>query len=406
MSKIKTAGRVLSGIRPTGRIHLGNYYGAVKNWVALQHEYETFICIVDLHALTTDYATPRQIPQNCWDLAVDLLAAGIDPQKTHLFIQSEVPEHSELHLLLSMMTPLGWLERVPTYKDQQQQLKDRDLSTYGFLGYPMLQAADILLYKATHVPVGEDQVAHVELVREVARRFNHLYGRDESYEDEVTHALSHLDKKMRKQFQQLVQGYQEKGDSEALQKGKTVLEKLSLSQREQELLLGYLEGKGRIILPEPEVLLTETPLFPGLDGRKMSKSYDNTIALREAPESIIQKMKRMPTDPARVRRTDAGDPAKCPVWNFHKIYSDDETKAWVEKGCRSADIGCLDCKQRVIDVMLDELTPIAERARKYEKNPSRVMEILDAGAKAARQVAGETLKEVQEVMGIKRVRYE
>lgn len=401
MSRLNTAGRILSGIRPTGRMHLGNYYGAVKNWVRLQEQYETYFSIVDLHALTTDYAAPAKIQQNCFELAVDLLAAGIDPEKSVLFIQSAVPEHSELHLLLSMITPLGWLERVPTYKDQQQQLKDRDLSTYGFLGYPMLQAADILLYKATHVPVGEDQVAHVELVREVARRFNHLYGHDDEHENNVAAALEHLDKKNRKTLKQFATAYQEQGDDTVIAKGRELIAESNLSSAEKELLVGFLEGKGRIILPEPEALLTETPMFPGLDGRKMSKSYDNTIALREPIDSLTQKIKRMPTDPARVRRTDAGDPAKCPVWAFHKIYSTDETKAWVEKGCKSADIGCLDCKQRVIDEMIAEIGPITERAHEYEAHPERVKEILHEGANKARKLASETLREVQEVMGIK-----
>lgn len=401
MNISKTIGRVLSGIRPTGKMHLGNYYGAIKNWVELQKDYESFFCIVDLHGLTTDYATPQNIAKNTWDMAIDLLACGIDPEKSHLFIQSRVPEHSELHLLLSMITPLGWLLRVPTYKDQQQQLKEKDLSTYGFLGYPLLQAADILLYKASHVPVGEDQVPHVELVREIARRFNHLYGRDEDYVIKVKSALSHLDKKAAKQFQALCKDFQEAGNHEALQQGiKLIGEQKSFAVDETERLLGYLEGKGRVILPEPEILLTKTPVFPGLDGRKMSKSYGNTISLRETPEEIKQKIRKMPTDPARVRRSDPGEPTKCPVWDFHKIYSDTDRKKWVEKGCRGAEIGCLDCKQPIIDAMIEELAPIAERAKELEAHPNKVQAIVDAGCKAASKVAHTTCAEVKNVMGI------
>ncbi len=393
--------RILSGIRPTGFAHLGNYHGAIKNWVKLQKTYESFIFVVDLHALTTDYANPKDIPQNSWNMVIDLLAAGINPEESNLFIQSHVPEHSELHLLLSMITPLSWLERVPTYKGQQQQLKDKDLSTYGFLGYPLLQAADILLYKTNYVPVGEDQAPHIEMAREIARRFNHLYGRDDDYFCKVDSAIGHLDKKLAKQFKTSVQTYQETGTQEALKQGQTLISKASLTDDERERLLGYLEGKGRVILPEPEVLLTEMKVFPGLDGRKMSKSYHNTIQLRDEPESIAQKIKKMPTDPARIRRSDPGTPEKCPVWDFHKIYSDGKTKDWVQKGCRGAEIGCLDCKQCIIDAMIEELTPIRERALELESKPDKVREIVTAGAKAARKVAGHTLAEVKEVMGIK-----
>ncbi len=401
MSTNKTKGRILSGIRPTGRVHLGNYYGAIKNWVELQKVYESFFCIVDLHGLTTDYATPQNIAKNTWNMAIDLLACGVDPEKSRLFIQSQVPEHSELHLLLSMITPLSWLERVPTYKDQQRELREKDLSNYGFLGYPLLQAADILLYKASHVPVGEDQAPHVELVREIARRFNHLYGRDEGYESKAKNAISHLDKKTAKRFQALCKDFQEAGNQEARQNGLMLIDKQkSLSVDEKERLLGYLEGKGRVILPEPELLLTKTPVFPGLDGRKMSKSYGNTISFRDSTAEITQKIKTMPTDPARVRRTDPGDPEKCPVWDFHKIYSNDEIKKWVKKGCKSAGIGCLDCKQPVINAMIEELAPIAERVKELEAQPQKVQAIIDAGCVAARKVASDTLAEVKSVMGI------
>ncbi len=401
LSTSKQQGRILSGIRPTGGVHLGNYHGAIKNWVERQSDYESFICIVDLHALTTDYATPQNIAKNTWNMAIDLLAAGVDPKKSHLFIQSRVPEHSELHLLLSMITPLSWLSRVPTYKDQQQQLKEKDLTTYGFLGYPLLQSADILLYKASHVPVGEDQAPHIELTREIARRFNHLYGQDQGYLEKAKNAIGHLDKKSAKRFQALCKDYQEKGNQDALQSGQAILEKQqSLSSDEKERLLGYIEGKGRVILPEPELLLTKTSVFPGLDGRKMSKSYKNTISLRDTPEEVTQKIRKMPTDPARIRRTDPGEPEKCPVWDFHKIYSNEETREWVEKGCKSAGIGCLDCKQRVIDAMIEELAPIAARAKEFEANPEMVQKIINEGCDAARKVAQVTLAEVKRVMGI------
>lgn len=400
-SIVKNQGRILSGIRPTGLVHLGNYYGAIRNWVKLQQDFEVFVFIADLHALTTHYATPQNISQNSQDMVVDLLASGIDPEKSHLFIQSRVPEHSELHLLLSMITPLSWLERVPTYKDQQEQLKEKDLATYGFLGYPLLQSADILLYKPTHVPVGEDQSPHVEMTREIARRFNHLYGRDANYEQKVKAAIDHLGNKNAKQFKAFCQAYQEVGDYEALLKGQVLLKEVGhLSNDDRERLLGYLEGKGRVILPEPELLLTETSVFPGLDGRKMSKSYDNTVQLREAPDSITQKIRKMPTDPARVRRTDPGDPEKCPVWDFHKIYSDEKTKTWVQRGCTKAEIGCLDCKQCVIEGVIEELAPIRERAKYFIAHPEEVKQIVDDGCVAARKVAKETLKEVQEAMGL------
>ncbi len=393
--------RVLSGMRTTGRLHLGNYHGVLKNWLKLQHEYECFFFAADLHALTTDYAAPSNIHQNTWDMLIDWLACGINPRLSHIFIQSRVPEHAELYLLLSMMTPLSWVERVPTYKDQQQKLKDKDLSTYGFLGYPILQSADILLYKATHVPVGEDQVPHVELTREIARRFNHLYGRELDYEKKAEIAINNLGKKSAKLYRELLKRYQEKGEEEALQTGHALLRtQHHLSISDQERLLGYLEGGGKIILPEPEALLSETPLFPGLDGQKMSKSYNNTIGLREDPKVIDQKIRTMPTDPARIRRTDEGDPEKCPVWQLHKVYADDDMKEWIQKGCRSAGIGCIDCKKPLIDAMIKEQEPIRERAVEFEKNPELVHGIISEGCEAARDVARDTMEEVREAVGI------
>ncbi len=394
-------GRVLSGMRPTGRLHLGHYHGVLKNWLELQHEYECFFFVADWHALTTHYEDPSIIPDSIWDMVVDWLAAGIDPGSATLFIQSRVPEHAELHLLLSMITPLGWLERVPSFKDQQERLKERDLATYGFLGYPLLQSADILMYKAGLVPVGEDQVAHVELTREIARRFNHIYGREPDFEERAEKAKVKMGKKNAKLFDQLRKAYLEKGDQEALAMAQALLESqgnISLSDRER--LFGYLEGGGRIILPEPRPLLTKASKMPGLDGQKMSKSYANTIALRDPPTQVEKALRTMPTDPARVRRNDPGDPAKCPVYQLHEVYSSTETRAWVEEGCRSAGIGCLDCKQPIIDTVLAELRPIQERAREFEVQPERVRNHIAEGCEAARAVARHTMDEVRHAMSL------
>lgn len=388
-------------MRPTGRLHLGHYHGVLKNWLELQHEYECFFFVADWHALTTQYEDPTGIPDSARDMVIDWLAAGINPGSATLFVQSRVPEHAELHLLLSMITPLGWLERVPTYKDQQEKLKEMDLSTYGFLGYPLLQSADILIYKAGQVPVGEDQVAHVELTREVARRFNHIYGREPDFADKAEEAKKKMGKKNAKLFDSLKRRYQEQGDQEALEVARALLEgqgNITLSDRER--LFGYLEGSGRIILPEPQALLTKASKMPGLDGQKMSKSYNNTIALRDAPAEVEKTLRTMPTDPARVRRTDPGDPEKCPVWQFHQVYSDDSVHEWVQQGCRSAGIGCLECKQPIIDAVLAELAPIQERAREYEAQPDLVRSILNEGCEKARDVARETMEEVRHAMSL------
>lgn len=393
--------RVLSGMRPTGQLHLGHYHGVLKNWLKLQNEYECFFSIVDWHALTTEYEDPAMIADNVWEMAIDWLAVGIDPGSARLFIQSRVPEHAELHLLLSMFTPLSWLERVPTYKDQQEKLKNRDLATYGFLGYPLLQTADIIMYKANFVPVGEDQVAHVEMSREIARRFNYLYGREAGFEEKAELAARKMGKKNNKLYQQLLTSYQERGDSNALDKARALIEsQQNISIGDRERLIGYLEGGGRMIFPEPQVLLTPASKMLGLDGQKMSKSYGNTIALRENPASVEEKIRTMPTDPARVRRSDPGDPGKCPVWTFHEVYSDDDTKKWADEGCRSASIGCLDCKQPIIDAVLKEQQPIRERAREYQEDPEMVKGIINEGCEAARDVARETIEEVRQVMGL------
>ncbi|WP_126445577.1 tryptophan--tRNA ligase [Sulfuricystis multivorans] len=393
--------RVLSGMRPTGRLHLGHYHGVLANWIKLQHEFPCLFFVADWHALTTAYDEPSGIAQNAWDMVIDWLAAGVDPAQATIFIQSRVPEHAELHLLLSMMTPLSWLERVPTYKDQQEKLTHKDLTTYGFLGYPLLQAADILIYRADKVPVGEDQVPHLEFAREIARRFNHLYGREPGFEEKAKVAVKKLGGKRARLYEELRVRFQEKGDEDALEQAHAILEEAqSLSHGDRERLFGYLEGSGKMILVEPTALLTQASRMPGLDGQKMSKSYGNTIALREDEESIRKKIRTMQTDPARVRRSDPGDPEKCPVWQFHQIYSNDEVKAWVREGCRSAGIGCLECKQPVIEGVLKEQEPMRERARRYEEDPQLVRGIIADGCEKARKLAQETMRDVREAMGL------
>ncbi len=393
--------RVLSGMRPTGRLHLGHYHGVLKNWLRLQNEYPCLFFVADWHALTTHYDTPRVIGENVRDMVVDWLAAGVDPAQATLFVQSRVVEHAELHLLLSMMTPLGWLERVPTYKDQQEKLSEKDLSTYGFLGYPLLQSADILIYRANLVPVGEDQVPHIEFTREICRRFNHLYGREPGFEDKARAAVKKLGSKKSRVYEDCRTAYQEKGDEEALEAARALLnDAQNLSLNDRERLFGYLEGTGKMILAEPEALLTEASKMPGLDGQKMSKSYGNTIALREDPETVTKKIRTMPTDPARVRRTDPGNPANCPVWQFHQVYSGDDVRQWVTDGCTRAGIGCIECKQPVIDAVLAELAPIRERALHYEDNPDQVRNILADGCEKAQELARDTMRDVREAMGL------
>ena len=393
--------RIVSGMRPTGRLHLGHYRGVLKNWIDLQHQYECYFFVADWHALTTHYDDPSVIEANVWEMVIDWLAAGVSPGSATMFVQSRVPEHAELHLLLSMITPLGWLERVPTYKDQQEKLREKDLATYGFLGYPLLQSADVLVYKAGGVPVGEDQVAHIEITREIARRFNHLYGRAPDFEEKAEQAIAKMGKRNARLYRNHRKSYLEKGDHDALMTARALLDsQQNISVGDKDRLLGYLEGSGKMILSEPQALLTESPKMPGLDGQKMSKSYGNTIALRDSPEDISQKLRTMPTDPARVRRTDPGDPAKCPVWQFHLLYSDQQTRDWVQEGCVSAGIGCVDCKKPLIDAVIAELAPIRARAAEYEKDPGEVSSIIAEGSDVARDVARETLDEVRKAMGL------
>jgi len=388
-------------MRPTGALHLGHYHGALKNWVRLQSEMACYYFVADWHALTTHYESREVIEKNVYEMVIDWLAAGLDPQQCTIFLQSRLPEHAELFTLLAMGTPVGWLERVPTYKDQQEKLKDKDLSTYGFLGYPLLQAADILIYKAKYVPVGEDQASHVELTREAARRFNHLYGREIDAEARIQASLAKLPKDSAKRFEKSRKAFQETGDAKA-QEGALgyIAQAPELDTQDRERLEGYFKGTGKIILPEPQALLTEASRLPGLDGAKMSKSYNNAIAIREEKSSLEHKVRRMPTDPARVKRTDAGNPERCPVWEFHKVYSNEATRQWVTQGCKSAGIGCLECKQPVIDGILAEQQPMLARAEPYIANPKIVREIVDAGTERARVTARETMREVREAMGL------
>lgn len=348
----KSQPRVVSGMRPTGQLHLGHLMGALHNWVRLQSQYECFYFVADWHALTTDYADTSKVKQNCIEMVFDWLGAGLDPEQATMFIQSHVPEHAELHLLFSMITPLGWLERVPTYKEQRENIKGKDLGTYGFLGYPLLQAADILVYQADFVPVGEDQVAHVELTREVARRFNQFF---------------------------------------PLPQPRRVFA-VNPEKRQPE------ERVTAEVLPEPQPLLTPAARVPGTDGRKMSKSYGNALLLTDPEPVVRQKLKTMVTDPARIRRTDPGDPEKCPVGDLHKMFSDQETIAKVWEGCRTAGIGCIECKRWVSDAVVKVLEPVRERRAKYENNPRLAWDILENGSEKARKIARETMEEVREGM--------
>jgi len=396
------ANRVLSGMRPTGQLHLGNYHGALRHWVDLQYQYPCFFFVADWHALTTGYEDTSTLPEYTREMVIDWLAAGLNPGVSTLFVQSHVPEHAELHLLLSMITPLSWLERVPTYKDQQAELQEKDLATYGFLGYPLLQSADILMYRAGYVPVGEDQIAHVEITREVARRFNHLFGRETGFEDRAEKSIGELGSRNSKLYRDLRRKFQEAGDAAALEKAREIVQSNTrITVADRERLLGYLEGSSVAILPEPQVLLTPTPKLLGIDGRKMSKSYGNTLGLREEPDSVARKLKTMQTDPARVRRSDPGDPEKCPVWSLHQIYCDETTRHWAANGCKSAGIGCLECKKPLIDRIVAETTTMRERAAPYEDNPDLVRAILNEGSEKAREAARETLDEVRSAMHVR-----
>ena len=393
--------RVVSGMRPTGAMHLGHYHGALKNWIKMQSEQQCLFFVADWHALTTHYDETDSIEKSTWDMLIDWLAAGVDPSQATLFIQSQVPEVAELTLLLGMTTPLGWLERVPTYKDQIEKLAHKDLTNYGFLGYPLLMAADILLYRANMVPVGEDQIPHIEMTREIARRFNNLYGREPGFEEKAMGAVKKLGSKRAKLYNELRTDFQQNGNADALEQAKAMLDDAqNLSMIDRERLFGYLEGSRKIILVEPKALLTEALRMTGLDGQKMSKSYGNAISLREDKDTLNKKIRTMQTDPARIRRTDPGDPQKCPVWQLHQVYSDTDTKEWVVKGCKSAGIGCIECKQPLIDAILKEQEPMHERAQPYLDEPSLVRAIIADGCDTARKLAQETMRDVREAMGV------
>ena len=402
MSASESGRRIASGMRPTGRLHLGHYHGVIKNWVRLQREFECYYFVADWHALTTGYHETENIERHSLEMVVDWLAAGLDPAAATIFIQSKVPEHAELHLLLSMITPVGWLERAPSYKDMQAALNDRDLATYGFLGYPVLQAADILIYRAGKVPVGADQVAHLELARDIARRFNHVFGREPDFEQQARAALKKMGRKASRRYDGLRQAYLERGETEALEQARALLaEQRNLSVGDRERLFGYLAGGGRSVLPEPRALLTEHAKLPGLDGRKMAKSYDNSIRLRESAEEVERKVRTMKTDPARQRRTDAGEPGNCPVFSLHEVYSEQDTLDWAARGCRSAGIGCLDCKRPLIEAINAEQKVMIERAQPFQDQPDLVHAILREGAEKARDVARDTLEDVRASIGIR-----
>lgn len=391
--------RVVSGMRPTGVLHLGHYHGVLKNWVKLQHEYECFFFIADWHALTTDFESPQGIRTSARRMLVDWLAAGVNPGSATLFVQSQVPEIAELHLLLSMVTPNAWLERVPAYKDMQERLQDRSASTYGLLGYPLLQSADILAYRAGLVPVGADQEPHVEIAREIARRFNYLYGRDEGFAAQAEAAIRKLGKKNGALYRQLLSAYQTHGDEDALATARAIVREQSmLTLAEQKRLMGYLDGIGKTILPEPHSMLTETARMAGLDGQKMSKSGSNLIPMRAEPDDVMKKVRTMHTDPARIRLTDPGEPERCPVWQLHSLYSSAEVCDKVQTNCRAAAWGCLECKQPVIDAIIAEQAPLRERAQQFEQSPELLQRVLAEGAEKARDAVRATLQDVREAM--------
>ncbi len=393
--------RVVSGMRPTGPLHLGHWVGVLQNWVALQKQHDCYFFAADWHALTTHYEHPGALADLTREMACEWLAVGVDPERATLFIQSGVPEHAELHLLLSMMTPLGWLERVPTYKEQQEALADRDLSTYGFLGYPVLMTADVLAYRARLVPVGQDQVAHLEVTREIARRFNFLYGRGPVFDHLLAEARGRFKPDLRKKWDQLVEGYRESGTASSWGSLESVLGDVpDLTSEERGALYAEVRGTGREILPEPQPLLTPGAKLPGTDGRKMSKSYGNAIGLRDPEPVVREKIRTMVTDPARVRRSDPGDPERCPVWKYHETFSTASTREWVQAGCRSAGIGCLDCKERLLGHLGEALGPVRERIEHWHNHPRDVEEILQSGCTKAGREAHQTLAEVRAAVGL------
>lgn len=401
MSSVESGQRVLSGMRPTGRLHLGHYHGVLKNWLELQHTHDCFFMVADWHALTTHFESPYDIEQNIWDMIIDWLAAGINPGSANLFVQSNVPEQAELHVLLSMITPQGWLERMPSFKEHLDASGELDGTSFGFLGYPLLQSADILAYRAGLVPVGADQIAHIELTRDIARRFNHLYGKDPGFEIQAEAAIRKLGKKNAKLYRSLLKRYQEQGDDEALDTARALIkEQHNISLGDRERLFGYIEGGGKVILAEPSPVLSDDARLPGLDGHKMSKTAGNAIGLRDEPEQISTKIRTMQTDPKRVRLTDAGNPDDCPVWPLHQRYCSEDTRSWVRSGCQAASIGCIDCKNALAEAIIEEHAPIRERAVQYEEDPELVKRIISEGTERARDIAKSTLDEVKTSMGL------
>jgi tryptophanyl-tRNA synthetase len=391
--------RVVSAMRPTGRLHIGHYHGVIKNWLSLQYEQECLFMVADLHALTTIYDSSFEIEDNIYNMVIDWLACGVDPSQAVIFIQSQIKEHAELNLLLSMITPRSWLERVPSYRDTVEKLENKDIDTHGFLGYPLLQSADILLYQAKYVPVGEDQLLHIKLAKEIARRFNFLYGREDGFEQKAHEAIKRLGLKKAAIYEELLTKYQQNGEDEALDKARYLLhDAVNLSSGDKERLFAFLENKSRVILTEPEGLITNTPKLLGLDGQKMSKSYGNTIGLREDKDSVSRKIKAMQTDSARVRRIDKGDPNKCPVWTLHRVYSNEEVCNWVVNGCTTAEIGCLDCKMPLIDSINHEQDILRDKAQVFLEDASIVRNILADGAEKAADIAADTMREVKEAM--------
>ena len=395
--------RVVSGMRPTGPLHLGHWVGVLQNWVALQKQHDCYFFAADWHALTTHYESPGALSDLTREMACEWLAVGVDPERATLFVQSGVPEHAELHLLLSMITPLGWLERVPTYKEQQEALADRDLSTYGFLGYPVLMTADVLAYRAHLVPVGQDQVAHLEVTREIARRFNFLYGRGPAFDQLLAQARNRSLPALRQEWDRLVKDYRESGTSSSWDAIESMLGQMpGLTPEERGALGAEARGTGREILPEPQPLLTPGARLPGTDGRKMSKSYGNSIGLRDPEPVVREKIRTMVTDPARVRRSDPGEPGRCPVWKYHETFSPAATREWVQAGCRSAGIGCLDCKEHLLAHLGEALGPVRERIEHWHNHPRDVDEILRNGCMKAEREARGTLSDVRSAVGLAR----
>ncbi len=393
--------RIVSAMRPTGQLHLGHYHGVLKHWIKLQHEHDCFFFVADWHALTTHYDDSQVIEESVWEMVIDWIATGIEPSAATLFLQSKIPEHAELHLLLSMITPVSWLERVPSYKEQQEKLKQKDLSTYGFLGYPLLQSADVLIYNAGQVPVGEDQVAHVELTRDIARRFNHIYGREKGFEEKAVEAVTKMGKKNAKMYTDLRHAYQQQGDAEALATARALLEsQQNLALGDTERLFAYLEGDGKIIIPEPQVLLTPMAKIPGLDGQKMSKSYGNTISLRDSDKTIAEKINKMSTVPLSLHPAESNEPSMCPVCQLYALYARHDQEQEAEVACGTTGNRCWERKDALIELIRAELKPIRERAEELSEYPEDVRRIVDEGNEAAREVARDTLDEVRSAMGL------